>query len=587
MRTGIATRIAVPLLLGLLASLVGAPACRADARPAPMRHGVCFFCPDKEDEAIRQLELLKREGFDLIEFASWVWTLPTPGSALERRARAVLDWCDTHDVAFFLMHNIQWGSPGEGGGLNDQVLHPEKAAPLVEDWARVLRGHRCVIGVILGNEVGPSLGTPQEAPELWRQFRDWLGGQHGSIESLNAAWRTKFADLGDVGVPPEQSPGWADYRRYAHLRFAQFYGALFDGAFRPVLGAKLYGNKTSLDPFLHRACQRMTMTCWDDLMAQYPLWQIKCAADTTGRPLFNAELHLYNDEYEYFPSPEASRYRYFMSALTGEYMTASYAWGQWNKPQIRRVHQATPRILADLRRVEQECRALAAAYQRANLAVLVTEENFYRGHIDRTSRHPLAILYACMSALGRPWRYVLEDDLGSFKRGTLVVWTRGLKPTAARALAGLPPGVLVVAIDAVPQADEYGRPLTDELQRKLRERLQVVPQHRLTAVIGVQPGLPSEYQRLADVSYLWWSNEKGHYRYVVPYCAIEARWAKTPAGLLLALVNNTQQAQSAPLPWVGGYRVVDLATGRELAVPRQRRLRFAPLDVKLFLLKRR
>ena len=579
-------RTALPLL-GLLVLLPGAMLCFAQARSSPMRHGVVFFCPEKPDQAIRELEAIKRSRYSLIKFSSWVWTLPKPDSDLERRAQAVLDWCDGNDMAFFLLHNIQYGNPSEGAGLNDQVLHPERTLPLLEDWARVLRGHRCVMGVILGNEIGPALGTPQEAPEFWRQFREWLAAQHGSLEALNAAWRTHFASFDEVGAPPQDSPGWVDCRRYANLRFAQFYGALFDQGLRPALGEKLFGNKTNLDPFLHRACRRMTMTCWDDLVAQYPLWQIKCAADTTGKPLFNAELHLYSDEYEYFPSPEASRYRYFTSALMGEYLTASFAWGQWNKPQIRRVHSATARILADLARVEQQCRAMASCYQRASLAVLVTEENFYRGHIDQTGRHPLAILYAHMSALGKPWRYLLEDDLVSFNQGTLVVWTTGLKPAAAQALAELPRSVRVVAIGAAPAADEYGRPLAGELQRKLRERLQVVPLNELTAAIGPEPGLPPEYQRVGEVGYLWWSDEKGHYRYPVPYCLLEARCAKTSGGLLLALVNNTQQPQSAPLPWAAGHQVVDLVSGREVPITGQRHLRLGPLGVKLLLLKRR
>ncbi len=169
----------------------------------------------------------------------------------------------------------------------------------------------------------------------------FVASRHKSIAALNAAWRTDYGSFDEVGEPADDSPGWVDCRRFGRERFAAFYGYLFDRGLRPALGEKLYGNKTSLDPFLHRACRWATMTCWDDLVAAYPLWKIRCAADTTGKPLFNSELHLYNDEYAYGPSAERSRYRYFTSALLGEYLTASFAWGMWKKPEIAAIHGAT------------------------------------------------------------------------------------------------------------------------------------------------------------------------------------------------------------------------------------------------------
>jgi len=574
------------LLLGLLLCL--AATSRVVGNPAPpMRHGVVFFCPEKPDAAVRELELIKRDGYDLIKFSSWVWTLPKPGSQLERTVQAVLDWCDRNDMSFFLMHNIQYGNPGEGAGLNDQVLHPERTLPLLTDWAHVLRGHPSVMGVILGNEVNFRLGTPQEAPDLWREFRGWLAARHGSIQSLNSAWRTSFAAFDDVGVPPKDSPGWLDCDRYARLRFAQFYGALFDQAFRPSLGEKLYGNKTNPDPFLHRLCARMTMTCWDDLVALYPLWEIKCAADTTGKPLFNAELHLYHDEYEYFPSPAASRYRYFTSALLGEYLTASFAWHQWDKPVIARIHSHTPQIFADLRRVEPLCRAMAHAYQRADLAVLLAEGNWSREDIDQTARWPQAILYAHMSALGKPWRYVLEDDLAAVKRGVVVMWARRLRPDAAQAVVHLPSSVRVIAVGAVPQEDEYGRPLSAQLQAALGRRVEVIPLDGLARAIGPQPGLPPEYQRAGHVGYMWWDDKLGHYRFPVPYCLLEARPVQTAEGLLVAVINNTLLPQRAPIPWARGREVIDAVSGRRVnGRPTDRRV-FGPLGVRLFLLKPR
>ena len=571
--------------LVLLAALVLWTAVAA-AAPLPMRHGVVFLCPEQPEEAVRQLELIQGSGFDLIKFGSWVWTLPQPGSGLEQRAQAVLDWCDRHHMAFFLMHNIQFGNAAEGGGLNDQVLDPRQALPLLQDWARVLRGHPSVLGVILGNEVVPSLGTPEQAPALWAQFRDWLAQQHGTIAALNQAWDdTSYQSFAEVGLPPGGSPGWADYRAFANQVFARFYGELFDGAFRPVLGEKLYGCKTSLDPFLHRACQRLSIACWDDLVAMHPLWQLKCAADTTGKPLFNAELHLYHEFFQFMPSAARSRYRYLMSALLGEYMTASFAWGQWQSPDIQDIHAHTPGILAELRRLEPYCRALATAYQQADLAVLVTDTNYH--HQGEGVENPLARLYAQMAALGRPWRYLLDADLGTLRGGTLVVWTAGLTPAAARALAALPPAVRVISLDAVPYRDQYDRLLPAELQGALRRRAQVVARAELARALPPPSGLPPHFQKVGGARYTWWSAARGHYSYGVPYCPLEVRWTGYRGGRLVAVVNNYELPQTAPLPWAGpGTRTVDLASGRLLTPREASHLYFAPLDVRLFLLTR-
>ncbi|MBN1421947.1 MAG: beta-galactosidase [Planctomycetes bacterium] len=558
---------------------IGAPA-------APMRHGVVFFCPESEAEAVRQLERIQGDGFDSIEFASWIWTLPTPGSAFERRVRAVLDWCDENDMGFFLMHNIQY--EGEGGGLDAGVIRPEGSFRLLTDWARILKGHDSVLGVILGNEVGPNLGTPKEAPRLWQDFRAWLKARHGTIEALNSAWGTTSETFDAVGAPPKGSGGDVDVRRYARLRFARYYAAYIDGVLRPALGEKLYGQKTWLDPFLHRDCEANTMICWDDLVAQYPLWSIKCAADTTGKPLFNAEIHLYHDGYAYGPSVEQTRYRYFTSALLGEYLTASFAWGSWNKPDIAKIHAQTSIALSDMRKVERACRAIASAYRRSDLAVLVTEANFYRDihDVDRIQANPLPILYARMGALGRPWRYLLEDDVKMLRSGLLIVWTARVRPSVIEAILALPESVEVIAVNALPREDEYGRRLPEDLAAALRKRARTVPLADLAATVGPQPGLPEAYRKPAEASYLSWSPRRGHFGYAVPYCALEARRAESEDGLVVAVINNTPQARTAPIPWAEGRTVVDLIASRPVSARDSREASFGPLEVGLFLLKK-
>ena len=572
------------LLMAICIALALCGTCMAQGQ-VQMRHGVVFYCPENIDEGIRQLQLIKNDGFKLIEFSSWIWTIPTEGSDLEKRVNAVLNWCDANDMSFFLIHNVQFLD--EGGGLNEGVIHPDQSIKYITDWARVLKGHKCVLGVILGNEVIPSLGTPKEAPILWSNFGQWLKDKHGSIASLNSAWKTKYKSFDEVNVPAKGSPGELDVQRYARLRFAHYYGVLFNNGLRPVLGEKLYGQKTWLDPFLHRDCKSCTMACWDDLVAQYPIWQIKCCADTTDKPIFNSELHLYHDDYAYYPSVARSKYRYFTSALLGEYLTASFAWGQWKKPNIAQFHAATPGVLANLSRVEKPCRALAGVYQHSDLAVLVTERNFYQEitNVDKIKTNPLSILYAQMGTLGRPWRYLLETDLRTFKKGTLVVWSAGVSPDTAKGLIALPKTVEIIAVNSVPVRDEYNRDLQKQMVNLLRKRINTVPLAKLATTIGHKPGLPASFRQTCYASYMWWGPDRGEFSYAVPYCAVEYRSAPWEGGLLVALINNTEEPQVVTAPWKAGSKVTDLTSNKAVKPQKDGKLHLKPLETDVLLVK--
>ncbi len=547
----------------------------------PLREGVVFFCPDNSDEAIKQLEQIQAQGFNLIEFASWAWTLPKPGTPFQQRVSAVLNWCDHHDMAFFLMQNIQYNDEGEGGGLDDQVQNPQKSIPLISDWANALHGHHCVKGVILGNEVAPTLGDPKKSPIMWSQFRAWLRDRYGLVANLNSHWGSDYASFEDVSTPESGSPGLLDYNRYAELRFAGFYDAIVNKGLKPVLGNALYGNKTNLDPFLHQACRAMTMCCWDDLNSQYPMWRIKLAADTTGKPLFNAELHLYEDNYNYGASIPHSRYRYFMSALLGEHATASFAWGQWNKPETRKVANATPHILSDLKNTQAASALIARAYQKSDLMVLVTRR-VYEDEADGKGGGVLESLYAHMGALGEPWRYLLETDIRKARKGTLIIPEGQISQQDAQAIVNLPPSVRVYYLHAVPTEDEYGLPLSKDMIRSLQKSGRILAIKHLISAIAPNSGLPQDYRNIGDVSYLGWRPSRGFFGYPVSYCLAQVFRARTRNGWVMAVVNNSDHDITAPAPWSMNNKVMDILTGGAPRIERNRALLMPPFSVQLF-----
>lgn len=554
----------------------------------PMRHGVVFWQPQTAEDASRELDAVVIDGFRLIKLASWCWTLPSPGSDVEASAQSVLDGCDTRGLAFFLLQNIQFGSPGEGGGLEQAIADPLAARVFLDDWVRVLQGHPCVAGVLLGNEVGPVLGSPSDTPVWWAGLLDHLRATHGDLQTLNSSWGTAYADWNEVSLPTGGSPGMVDVRGYAEGVFADFYGALFDGVLRPTLGPLEYGVKAGGDPFLHRCMERASVIGWDDVLANHPQWRIKALCDIgrlLHRPVFNAELHLYHDTYVFRQSPAMTRYRYMTSALNGETTTASFAWEQWsNNPDTAEVHSHTPTILRELDRLAEPLAALASAEPEVH--VLLTR-SLCEGADDGTlDEHPRAeLLYADAAGLGIPWRFVLPVDLADITAGTLVIPADPrLSPTEAEAIASLPPGVRVVCVQRVPDINEYGRPLDRGTIANLTERCEVIDAIARLRQPASDPGPP--YTATTETPYLWWQPDRGHFTELVRYPQLEARRVPYGRGWLIAVVNHATEGEpvQARLPWAHRLTgpIRELTTGGGPLSPRVD-LTFAPLSVRLFL----
>jgi hypothetical protein len=549
------------------------------AAPIPISHGVVFFCPPKADAAIAELEKIQADSYNLIKFASWCWTLPTRGSDLDHTAGAVLDWCDAHDMRFFLMHNIQFGAQ-EGASLDDAVEDPMRAARYLTDWVRVLKGHPCVAGIILGNEVGPVPGKPGKNPKWWAGFISDLKTRHRTVEALNAAWGTNHADFESIVAPPEPGTGGrADYRRFAVHVFDRYYGTLFRRVCEPELGQRLYGAKTGGDPLLQRACESFSMICWDDGLADYPQWRVKALGDVaraTGKPVFNAELHLYHDSYAYGGSAAKSRYRYFLSALNGEWMSASFAWGQWTKPAPREIHRATPAILSDLRRLELPLRAFHAATPEVH-AVLSGPTAGDDGTAQR--------LYTGLAGIGCPWEYVCPQDIPRLTGGSVYIPEQTRLPLeACRALAALPEKVQIVLASPDALKDEYGQALPEKLAGEITRRAHA--KYGVEAIPLPPDGrLEKPYIDSVEAFYLSWSQKRGHFKYPLDYPGLEARKVPNGEGWLVAVINHSTEGgpMKARLPWLQGrlYNVIDLAApGASIAIDAEQI--FSPLDVRLY-----
>jgi hypothetical protein len=564
------------------------PSAMVATRPDP---GVVYFLPESERQIRSDMARIREQGYRHVNLASWVWTLPQPGSDLERRVRTLLDAAHANGLGVWLLHNLQYGNAGEGGDVNAAFPDPAAyARPLVAPWARTLAGHPAVRGVQLGNEVGPLPDGIHRSPRFMAGFHAYLREVHGDVATLNRRWGTRHASFARIGAQSPRDPGYADYERYARRAFGHFYGSILDGHFKPALGRGLgYTSKVAPDPYLFRDAPSFTVLGWSGMVANHPAWQIRLLADADRRPVFNNELHLYHDQFQYFPSVERTRHRYLVDVLNGQLLSSSFAWGAWNNPANSRIHARTPAALAEQDRLGPALQRFTAAAAASRTGVLVTEEMVREGLTRITEGPALERAYAAMAGTGRDWRFLLDLDLAREGRNLdrLVILSPPRMPLAtAEAILALPERLEVHWVGEPPAETEYGQPLPAAVRQGLAQR---GVRHGSTAALTerlADQSVDARFRETVAASYGWFSPQRGHFTYEVRYPRLEVRRTTDAQGrTLVALVNHTERSvrltSAAELPWLGGGTARDLANGRAHRAGSREAIEIGPLDVRV------
>ena len=589
------------------------------------------FCPgmifpvDYEPDRLRaELASLKEKGFGAITIPARHTDVPAPGSVLRKRIDAVLDWCDANDMVVFLELVIQYRSASEIGdiekGYVDAVGY---VRPHVEQWADVLKGHPCVWGVGLGNEVGPGwpkAGTEKDVPNYLAGWRQWLLERHGDLASLNAAWGTDYRDINEVNFPnrtielqwvgppdrqvfvvqPTDDPGFVDLRRFSKLQFGRFYSDIFDHLFRPTLGEIGYACETISDPYLYRAYPGASMLGWDIVVANYPPWLLKVFVDTDPRPAFNTEFHVYHNAVEHWRwtggrwqgiSAELTRYRYLVDALSGQWVNSMFMFRDFTNPDVAAVHAQTPATLAQIRRLEPLLRRLNVSMRQSRIGVLATEPMWHFSRYDHWHYSPpLERAYAALAATGRPWRFVLDIDLAdeADRLDTLVAFAHDKIPVkAVEAIAALPDTVTVHWLGPWPTRTEYGQPLPETAAKALVQRCRQHAYADQLVDVLADPQLPSFYRTRVQIPHRWWNPDKDWIASRVVNVQVEARRATDESGnSLVVLINHTGDSVTlpteTPLPWLDAetMRAVDITdqTPRPITAP----VTLGEFDVRLY-----
>lgn len=142
-----------------------------------------------------------------------------------RAIRLALDPCP--DDSLFQDSTCSYNCPGDKFQSPFTVRVIERF--ITRNGPGVLYGNTAdVLGP--GSTIASSGWTPaQGADPLHQRFRDYLSSQYGSIESLNAAWETKYKNFGEISLPPTQpaqKTQSADWSRFLQAALGFTYAAV-------------------------------------------------------------------------------------------------------------------------------------------------------------------------------------------------------------------------------------------------------------------------------------------------------------------------------------------------------------------------
>ena len=510
-----------------------------------------------------ELQLMQADGYTHVLLNGNVPGAIYYGNETWNRFEYALDWCDANDMYVVLELNYQYGKNEDREAYyNDPVGSLPGSFQI---WVNLAKYHFSLIGVTLGNEVGigtPSPGEEPDMPNYLAGFRDYLLESHGTLEALNTAWGSSYTDINDVNFPADTDAGYDDLYRFGLIQLGRYYSEIYDHYYKsdPVLGPNLiYGSEGGTIKDAYGDYPASTVVVYDDLMAYYPAWYIKAASETTSKPSFNTEIHLYNDFYNYHESNEITRFRYFTDPLQGEWMNSSFAWGQWNEPLEASIHAETPGVLADVKRLEPQLRLFNTESRQSRLGVLMMRELLYMNYYKQPDYDPdpMTRAYSVMAATGRPWRFVKDLDLPDGQLDDLVLWSSDEMPISTLdAIVALPPSVSVHLVGALPTKTEYGLSLPPAKITELSNRIDSTYSTDNDALNAfVDPELPAYCHNIVDIQRLYWNPAPlGHFWYYLPYPEIEARKAvDTNGNMVVVLINHSENPVTLPtgpsLPW--------------------------------------
>lgn len=172
--------------------------------------------------------------------------------------------------------------------------------------------------------------------------------------------------------------------------------------------------------------------------------------------------------------------------------------------------------------------------------------------------------FAWLSSTGRPWRYVLKDDVAEAPV-YLVMEAQRITAQTLDALLALPADRVMVVVGTAPTEDEWGILLDKGKVTQFASRCKRVGTWQEVArVLSADTELAEGLGGVYELPVPCWSPDRGSFSYHIPSPKIEVRKTVINGKMLVALINHTPQEFAVPLPWFKGQDALELTgTGKE------------------------
>jgi hypothetical protein len=114
--------------------------------------------------------------------------------------RKQLDWCDANGMKLWLLYPIQFGDQPD---MDKWFENPASVKQYVNLFEDIFKGHQCIAGIILGNEVNiyevlKQLDQWKNWPHFLAGFQQYVIQKHGNLQAVNAAWGTAFESVNAI-----------------------------------------------------------------------------------------------------------------------------------------------------------------------------------------------------------------------------------------------------------------------------------------------------------------------------------------------------------------------------------------------------
>ncbi len=325
----------------------------------------------------------------------------------------------------------------------------------------------------------------------------------------------------------------------------------------------IYTTKSRPDVFLFREVPEFNAMSYDHpacrMLPTYSQMPVDIQQIAQDKPVWNSEHHLYNHDKS---TTKRVRFHLLQTFIAGQFKSSSYNRARTREESRRERHIAATRTRHQLNQAEEALRAFLRARAEADIAVLVTESNRSWNILpegpDRPELGGAIQAYAHVGALGKQWKYVLNEDVSAeHVTGRLIVKAPWLVRDTIEKINNLPADRDVIVVGEVPTQNEYGEKFPDDLLEQFRSRATVIDGwDELTDEIAPAEGLPDVYQETIMAEAEWWTPVHGRDEFVVPVPRLEVRRARDGDTLYVAVLNHDHHDRyKEPIPWAAGKKI--------------------------------